>query len=355
MSARKRAWVRVRRHVLPSDAFALTLLSVVAAGLAALTIQNPRWMPPAALILPVLAGGFLLSVRSVLILLAVVALALGWQVTELGLRAVRPGSVGLVGVTALLVLVVARSRARLGVQGLSGESMLVDLRDRLRAQGEVPPLPEGWHAEVVLRSAGGAQFSGDFLVASRSTDGRMLELALVDVSGKGVAAGTRALLLSGAFGGLLGALPHEEFLRAANTYLVRQGWDEGFATAAHLALDLESGDYVISSAGHPPAVQFIAGSGHWRVAAAAGTLLGFVPDATYVGEKGRLDPGDALLLFTDGVIEIPGRDLSVGIDKLLGEADRLVTRGFRRGAKHLVDSVAADVNDDRALVLIWRT
>lgn len=348
-------WLRLRRHVLPSDAFALTLLGAAALGLAGLTIANPRWFPPAALVLPVLVGGFLLTVRSVLVLLAMVAAALGWEVAELGLRQVRPGNLGLIGVTALLALVVTRSRARLGVQGLSGESMLVDLRNRLRAQGEVPPLPHGWQAEVVLRSAGGAQFSGDFLVTSRSTDGRTLELALVDVSGKGVAAGTRALLLSGAFGGLLGAMSPEQFLRAANAYLLRQRWDEGFATAAHLALDLGTGDFIISSAGHPPAVQFVAGSGHWRVMAAEGTLLGFVPDAAYVGEKGRLEPGDALLLFTDGVIEIPGRDLSVGIDKLLGEADRLVTKGFRHGAKKLVDSVAADVNDDRALVLIWRT
>ena len=98
----------------------------------------------------------------------------------------------------------ARSRGRLGVQGTRGDSMLVDLRDRLTAQGEMPALPEGWSAEVVLRSAGGASFSGDFLVATRSDDGQTLEVALVDVSGKGVDAGTRALLLSGAFGGLLG-------------------------------------------------------------------------------------------------------------------------------------------------------
>ena len=61
---------------------------------------------------------------------------------------------------------------------------------------------------------------------------------MVDVSGKGEEAGTRALLLSGAFGGLLGALPPAEFLPAANDYLLRQDWDEGFATAVHLSLDL---------------------------------------------------------------------------------------------------------------------
>jgi serine phosphatase RsbU (regulator of sigma subunit) len=249
----------------------------------------------------------------------------------------------------------ALCRGRLGVQGTRGDSMLVDLRDRLTAQGEMPALPDGWSAEVVLRSAGGASFSGDFLVATRSDDGQQLEVALVDVSGKGVAAGTRALLLSGAFGGLLGSVPHEEFLPATNRYLIRQHWEEGFATVAHVVIDLVTGEYVVSVAGHPPAVQFAAGSGRWRVSEASeGPLLGVFPDAKFVSERGRLQRGDALLLFTDGLIEKPGQDMSVGIDRLLGQAERLVTRGFRHGARKLIDRVAAAHNDDRAVVLIWR-
>ena len=95
---------------------------------------------------------------------------------------------------------------------------------------------------MALQSAYGDAFSGDFVVANRSRDGKHLEVALVDVSGKGVNAGTRALLLSGAFGGLLGAMEPQKFLPAANAYLLRQDWNEGFATAAHVALDLETGD-----------------------------------------------------------------------------------------------------------------
>ena len=84
-------------------------------------------------------------------------------------------------------------------------------------------------------------------------------------------------------------------------------------------------------------------------------MLGVTEDATFTGESGRLDRGDALLLYTDGLVEVAGRDLSEGIDKLLGEAERLVTRGFRHGARQLIDAVAAGDGDDRALVLIWRS
>ncbi len=349
-----RASTWVRRHVLHSDGFTLVGLCLSAAGLGGLFLVDPSWFPLASLAVVVLAGGFLLSVRSLLMLDLVVALVVVLEFARTSAM-VPPGAVLVVCATAAIVHALARSRGRLGVQGTRGDSMLVDLRDRLIAQGEMPALPDGWSAEVVLRSAGGASFSGDFLVATRSDNGEQLEVALVDVSGKGVAAGTRALLLSGAFGGLLGSVAHEEFLPATNRYLLRQQWDEGFATVAHVMIDLCSGEYVVSVAGHPPAVQFSAGSGRWLMGEASeGPLLGVFPDAKFVSERGRLDRGDALLLFTDGLIEKPGQDIAVGIDKLLGEAERLVTRGFRHGAKRLVDRVAAAVNDDRAVVFIWR-
>ena len=47
---------------------------------------------------------------------------------------------------------------------------------------------------------------------------------------------------------------------------------------------------------------------------------------------GPLDRGDALLLFTDGLVETPQRDISLGIDKLLGQGERLLREGFEQGA-----------------------
>ena len=168
----------------------------------------------------------------------------------------------------------------------------------------MPPLPEAGTPKSSCGRPRVYAFSGDFPAAGRSHDGRALEVALVDVSGKGVDAGTRALLLSGAFGGLLGSVPHEDFMLSANRYLLRQEWEEGFATVAHVVIHLETGEYVVSTAGHPPAVQFAAGSGRWRVSEfSEGPLLGIFPDAKFVSESGRLDRGDALLLFTDGLIE----------------------------------------------------
>ena len=329
----------------------LVLLALLA------TLGGATWsasvFPPVFMALPLMLGGLVLPRRPLQVLAVVVAACIGFDlVVDFG--RVPPGSLFVVLVAGLIADQFARSREETGLGGLRGDSVLVELKRRLALQGDLPTLPAPWRAEVVVKPAGGGPFAGDFVV-SALTHERRLEVALVDVSGKGVEAGTRALLLSGALGGLLGAKEPEDYLPAANTYLIGQDWEEGFATAVHLAVDLTSGAYTLGSAGHPPVAHFDAGSGRWGLDEAHGPALGLLPDAQYTSTKGVLRPGDALLLYTDGLVEVPGRDLEVGIDKLLGEAERLVPRGFEHGGEVLVDQVSADGSDDRGLVLIWRS
>jgi hypothetical protein len=327
------------------------LALTLALGLIAITW--PSAFPLAVLIVPLVLGGVLLTwvplvwvVAAVLFMLAVGLLVHGADLDHFIVTLVFL-------IVAALMLGLGRSRTRLGVQGTTGESMLVDLRDRLAAQGEIPPLPRGWAIEVATRPAEGAAFSGDFVVSAAPHPDR-LELALVDVSGKGLDAGTRSLLLSGAFGGLLGSLPARDFLPAANAYLQRQDWSEGFATAIHVEVDLTDGTFEARSAGHPPLVHYQAGSGRWTVVQTTGVALGVADSVEYAASEGVLRRGDALLLYTDGVVESPRRELTDGIDWLQGQAERLVTSGFRHGARKLVDAVGSN-DDDRALLMLWRT
>ena len=328
----------------------------VAVGLALVTVfisvaavhLSESWFSPGLLILPVLAGGLLLWPRALHILFAVIAAGLVYDAL---MDLAGPGLIATIVVTALLADALARTRKKLGMQGLRGSQMLIELRDRIRAQGTLPTLPEGWGSVSVLRPAGGSSFGGDFLVSA--CDGKTLEVALVDVAGKGLDAGTRALLLSGAFGGLLGSVPREEFLSSCNAYLRRGEMTEGFVTAVHLALDLTTGEYMVTSAGHPPAAHLDSSNGTWRITQARGIVLGVVADLRLVPEQGVLRPGDALMLYTDGLVEIPGQDIDYGTDRLLGEADRLVVSGFRAGAADLV-RVMQSGSDDCALAIIWR-
>ncbi|MGD0067160.1 MAG: PP2C family protein-serine/threonine phosphatase [Streptosporangiaceae bacterium] len=334
-------------------AFALSLLAI-AIAIAAVHVSE-WWFSPGVMILPILAGGLLLWPRALRIFFVFAAGALIYDVVDSKAGA---GIVATIVLTAIFADVLARTREKLGVQGLRGDRMLVELRDRIRAQGKLPELGEGWASSLVLKPAGGSSFGGDFVVSF--CDGKVLEVALVDVSGKGIDAGTRALLLSGAFGGLLGSVPRDEFLPACNAYMRRGGTTEGFVTAVHLSLDLATGEYVISSAGHPPAAHYDAAGGRWRLTRAHGIVLGVVADlhgAATEAERGVLQRGDALMLYTDGMVESPGRDIDAGTDRLLGEAERLLSSGFSTGAPALVAAMQREIggSDDCALVLIWRT
>ncbi len=330
------------------------VLGLIAAGLVLGVALAPVVFPITALMVPLLLGSLVLNPRQLPWFVAWIAAMIGltlWLQDEITDR--------IVAVTVIeslmlaIVLVTARRRSSLGVAGNTGESMFVDLRDRLLNQGGIPVLPGGWHVESALRSASGTPFAGDFLVATVLDDDTRLEVVVVDVSGKGDAAGTRALLLSGAFGGMLGALDPPDFLPAANGYLMRQGWDEGFATAVHLSLDLATGHFSVRSAGHPPAVQRHSGSGRWAVLPSAGPVLGLVDDADFEAAEGVLGHGDAVLLYTDGMVERPRRDIEMGLDRMLGQAETLLRGSFVGSAERLVSSLGSP-DDDRAMVVVHR-
>lgn len=350
------AWritVQLRRSGLSLQFVVTTVLVLLVAAAGVGLVEAPDWVPPSVLLLIMLAAAFLLQFVGTVIVCASVALEIaylevsGW--VELG-----PGVLLVQGLALVTVLGFVRSREKIGLSGAAGKFMLVDLRDRLEAHGRIPRLPRGWRVDRALRSAYAEAFSGDFVVAARAERGGLLEIVLVDVSGKGQAAGVRSLLLSGAFGGLLGAMPRQDFLPAANDYLLRQDWDEGFATAVHFAVRLDTGQYWVSTAGHPPAVHLHAGSGLFEVVdTIGGPVLGVVQRPAFRTHTATMQPGDALMLYTDGMVETPGSDLELGIDRLMGVAE-LVVATRRGGAEAVLAEVRAGDSDDRALVLIYR-
>lgn len=338
-------------RVVPRGSRILVLLVLTTLGIGAAIWAFSEDAPLVTLLVPLVVASLVLGPRQlpwfVVFVLFVLALVVPTQ--EISLR-VSLTVVIMFGL-GFVVLLSSYRRSRLGVAGIQGEQMFIDLRDRILRHGGIPELPEQWYAAAELRSAGGTPFAGDFIVASRVDD--RLEVAVVDVSGKGEGAGTRALLLSGAIGGLITAMPPSDFLAAANTYLLRQDWEEGFATAIHLSLDLTTGHYDLRSAGHPPAALRHAGSGRWEVIETEGPVLGLIEGMAYTATSGEMRPGDALLLYTDGMVETRTRDIGSGIDKMLGQAEQLLRGQFEGGAVRIIEAIGSR-NDDRALLLVHR-
>ena len=86
---------------------------------------------------------------------------------------------------------------------------------------------------------------------------------------------------------------------------------------------------------------------------AEGPVLGLIEDTEYDSVEGVMKPGDALLLYTDGMVETSDRDIMLGVDKMLGQAERLLRGDFENGATRLIESLVSR-NDDRALLLVHR-
>jgi hypothetical protein len=332
---------------------AVIMLAIIAASLV-VSITAPQWMPLAAYFVWLLVASMVLRFRPLVLVGAadaaagVLALAVSDPIT--GSRA----TAMVTFIIAVLLVLVVASRQRSGLPTMLSEAFLVDLRDRLQAQGKLPPLPEGWHSQSAMIASQGVTYAGDFLVADLTEDRKRLELILVDVCGKGTGAGPAALQFAGALGGLIGALAPQELFRAANHFLIRQGDDEAFATAVHLLVDLEEGGYQITSAGHPPALRWDLSAREWVIDNARGTALGVLGTPELHVSEGRLEPGEALLFYTDGVVEARGNHIDSGIAWLQRAALEAIGQGFGGAACRIIGQVESG-DDDRAILILNRT
>ena len=89
-----------------------------------------------------------------------------------------------------------------------------------------------------------------------------------------------------------------------NAELARDNEGQFFVTTLVGRLDLSSGRLSYSNAGHPPPLRVSASGGVEPLASVeSGIALGILEDATYEEGDLQLEPGELLLLFTDGVTE----------------------------------------------------
>lgn len=348
--------VRWRTGTSEGQVAVLAALILMSTGILLVSLVSYNTFPAATFVIPMLLGTMALRYQPLLALVLFIVVATAITVTresiESGMTTGRVSTLAVMAIVAVIVLFES-SRHRSGLPGPLGEAMLVDLKDRLQAQGVVPPLPEGWKSQSAMLPAGGAKFAGDFLVANLSDDETKLEMVLVDVCGKGVAAGTQSLQFAGALGGLIGALPPLGLFSAGNDFLIRQKWDEGFATAVHVLVNLTTGDYSIINAGHPPALRWNSASSEWEIDGARGTALGIMKRPDFHQTIGRLEVGDALMFYTDGVVESRTQDFTAGIEWLRTEAAAIVSAGFDQAPRRILKQVDSG-DDDRAVLILSR-
>jgi len=170
-----------------------------------------------------------------------------------------------------------------------------------------PTLPDIPFAEIaaIYHPAGaGSEIGGDFYDAFETGDGAWA-VAIGDVCGKGPAAAAitglaRHTLRAAAF---REASPRAT-LERLNRALLREVREESFCTVAtgRLAAHPE-GALLTACAGGHPAPLVLGADGSLEEATWPGTLLGIYPDIDVSDRETVLTPGDAVVFYTDGVVE----------------------------------------------------
>jgi serine phosphatase RsbU (regulator of sigma subunit)/pSer/pThr/pTyr-binding forkhead associated (FHA) protein len=132
-----------------------------------------------------------------------------------------------------------------------------------------------------------------------------IAMALGDVSGKGVAA---ALMMAKFSGDTRYCILTENAPAAAanelNSLLCAAGIEEKFITLSLSVLDIAGRKLTLCSAGHPPVLVRRADGGVEEIGEAiTGFPLGILPDSDYKQTEIALEPGDVVVIYSDGVTD----------------------------------------------------
>lgn len=182
------------------------------------------------------------------------------------------------------------------------------LQDGLRPArpAEVP----GLEISVVFEPAGDkAEIGGDVYDVLPTEDGCWILIA--DVTGRGSGAVSASVLVRNAVRGLTREIDDPvKILQRINELLLEGASLSDFATAALIRMRAQADGWTatFASAGHPPVIHI---SGAEVAQIGGGSVLGAWADAMPANHEARIEPGDTLLLYTDGWLEVgsPGDHL----------------------------------------------
>jgi sigma-B regulation protein RsbU (phosphoserine phosphatase) len=234
---------------------------------------------------------------------------------------------------------------------------------------------KGW--DIAIKYVVNHSPGGDYYDFFPLADNRRLVLVVADASGHGAAAAITVaqvrtflhscpLTCGHSFSpfcpvGSCTLPPPGVILAHLSRLLEENTLSDHFMTAYYAVLDLDTGTFLHANAGHPPPRWWRAALGTVEaVPDCAGPPLGIGLADTYSQASIRLDPGDVLVFYTDGLVEArsPGHG-AFGITRL----DTAIREGAARGAeavkRKVMDSWQTFLGqkpceDDATLVVLGR-
>lgn len=176
------------------------------------------------------------------------------------------------------------------------------------------PLPEDPRIELKIHQVPRDLVGGDFHRVEH-LKGPLYAIMVADVAGHGVSAALYAMQLRALWEDLRPELHRPDRVFTAMNRRVRAiAPEEGyFATAVYAVVDAESGLITYARAGHPPPL-LLRAAGRVEELTCGQPALGMIEDHTYESFTAMLAPGDTLLAYTDGAVEVndrQGRELGI--------------------------------------------
>ena len=216
------------------------------------------------------------------------------------------------------------------------------------------PAVEGWELSSAYRAAGrGVEVGGDFYDLLRFEGGWVAVIG--DVVGKGAEAAALTALARHTLAAIVAATGDVAYaMQVLNRRLRERSDDYRSLCTVAAAVVTENDQATILSAGHPlPLLR--RGVAAWPVGRPS-AMLGFVDDVELLSTAAQIDPGDQLILYTDGVLDAIGAGGRFGETRLL-ETVRSLGDGVAAAHRILgaIDSFrGSDQADDIAILSLAR-
>jgi len=231
-----------------------------------------------------------------------------------------------------------------------------DTMQRSLLPRSLPKLP-GFEIGDAYQSSARVEVGGDIYDFIALEDSR-LAVVLGDVTGHGIEAAADMAMAKFVFRSLAREHPSpSEFLQSANDVVVGEIAPGKFITMVYLLVDAQLGAVVGAGAGHPPP-RVVSADGSVRGLEVHGLVLGIEAGQTYEEVHAPLEPGGAVVLYTDGVLEARYEGELYGFERL----DAIVSAARGLSARDFAETILADcrdfanneLTDDCAVVVIKR-
>jgi PAS domain S-box-containing protein len=215
-----------------------------------------------------------------------------------------------------------------------------------------PPHVPGWDLAAHYAPAGRTEVGGDFYDTLPLDDGRLV-VVVGDVMGRGVGAAAAMSQVRAAIRAYVAIDPEPSLVLDKLDRMFARYETSQLVTLVYLVCD-PAGDVVTGvNAGHPPPL-LIRSDGSVRTAALpTGVPLGAGPDDR-VAASLPLAPGDAVLAYTDGLVERRGEDIDQGIARVEASAGALSAGLLPEQLDRLVAGIHDADRDDDVTALVAR-